>query len=68
MKTYQVIVTRDITESTVIHVQAKSEEEAHEKAEEMLMDAHDLNWEIDDCSESVGSITGCDEVGDDESA
>lgn len=47
MNTYSVIVTRDVTESTVVYVHAKSVEDANEKALDIARDGPDIEWELD---------------------
>jgi hypothetical protein len=54
MPTYKVIITRDITESTVVEVEAKNEEEADEVAHQKLSESMDTKWEVDDGSWNNG--------------
>jgi hypothetical protein len=49
MTKFQVIVTRDITESTFIDVEAASAEEAEELALRQLYEQGETIWEVDDC-------------------
>lgn len=53
---YQVIVTRDVTESTVVVVEADSESEAEDEAlKAITVGDGDTSWEIDDGSWDIGS-------------
>lgn len=47
MPKYTFTVTRDITESTTVTVEADSIDEAH--AEALVMDLDGQDWELDDC-------------------
>lgn len=64
MPTFRVIVTRDVTESTVIEVTAESEEQAETAALDKLHAGTDTEWEIDEGSWNRGSpyITGIDRI------
>lgn len=50
MSKFKVIITRDITESTVIEVEADSPENAEEAALDTLLQQENTEWEIDDGS------------------
>ena len=50
MPRYTVIITRDITESTVVTVQADSPDEAGEAAMDKLYEQEWVDWEVDDGS------------------
>jgi len=50
MAIYKVIITRDITESAVIEVEARNEEEADEAAHDKLNESMDTKWEVDEGS------------------
>lgn len=67
MPTYSVILTRDITESTVVDVQAASSEEAERLAHEKLLETTDAVWRVDDGSWNQSDIyaTGVDPVEED---
>jgi len=64
MPLYRVLVTRDITESRHVKVEAPDEEEAMELAVERAHngDGGDDPWEIDvdSCGSSPAYVTGCD--------
>ena len=62
MPTYSVILTRDITESTVVDVRAASPEEAERLAHEKLLESTDAVWRVDDGSWNQSDIyaTGVD--------
>lgn len=45
---YSVIVTRDMTESTVVEIEATDQAEAQEKAKQFARDNANLTWEPDD--------------------
>ena len=50
MKTFSVCLTRDITESAVVEVRAKDEDEARDKALDMV---GDVEFTDDGCCEGV---------------
>ncbi len=50
MRTFSVTITRDITESTVVEVEAETAEEAEATAQTKLHDAMDTHWELDEGS------------------
>lgn len=50
MPKYKVIITRDITESTVITVEAASPEDAGPLAMDALAEQEWTDWEVDDGS------------------
>tara|TARA_B100000513_G_C11838334_1_gene164978 strand:+ start:345 stop:548 length:204 start_codon:yes stop_codon:yes gene_type:complete len=64
MPTFQVIITRDITESTVIEVDAETKEQAEEAAFEKLLASEDTEWRLDDGSWNNGDayITAVDPI------
>ena len=66
MKTFRVIVTRDVTESTMIEPQAESADQANDKALEIARTfARQFNWTRDDSSEDdpyLGDPEGAEEV------
>ena len=63
MPKYRVILTRDITESTVIEIEAKNQEAACDGAYDVLYNMSDSVWEIDDgCETDPPYVTGVEEV------
>ena len=54
MPRYAVTITRPITESTVVEVEADNPEEAESKAFETLWNASDTLWELDEGSWNLG--------------
>ena len=50
MKTFKVCLTRDITESAVVEVEAQNEDEARDLALDM---AGDVDFTYDECCEGV---------------
>lgn len=50
MKTFTVIVTRDVTESVVLTIEAASSEEASDRALFLVDTDLDQDWEVDDGS------------------
>ncbi len=66
MANYTVITTRDITESTVIEVQAETPEQAEDRAFEKLWASDDTEWRLDDGSWNQGDayVTAVDRVGE----
>lgn len=64
MPTFQVIITRDITESTVIEVDAETKEQAEEAAFEKLLASEDTEWRLDDGSWNNGNayVTAVDPI------
>lgn len=56
MPRYAVVVTRDLTESTTIEVDAPNEEAAEEAALTKLYNSDGADWEIDDGSWNEGGI------------
>lgn len=64
MPKFNVIVTRDCTESTVVDVEAIDAAHAKELAlAEAMSSPHDFEWKPDDFSgdQSLPAVTGCDE-------
>lgn len=49
MPTFHVIITRDITESVVVKIEAGSEEQAEAAALDMFFSGIVLDWKKDDC-------------------
>ena len=66
MPTFRLIITRDVTESTVIEVEAETEEQAETAAFDKLHASTDTEWEIDEGSwnQSDAYVTGIDRVSD----
>ncbi len=65
MATYTVIITRDVTESTVIEVHAETPQQAEDIAFEKLWASDDTEWRIDDGSWNQGDayVTAVDRIG-----
>ncbi len=62
MRQYAVIITRDITESCVAHVDAATPDEARAAAMEWLSKREDPEWAVDDApANSDPYITDCTE-------
>ncbi len=66
MPKFEIIVTRDTTESTFVTVEAKNEDEAREKIEGELADSESLfgptyHYERDECATSDPYITHVEE-------
>mgnify|MGYP003424032035 CR=1 FL=1 len=61
MKKFRFILTRDITESAEVVVEAETEEDAGDKAEEMAF-MGDLEWSVDDNSPKRPYITDTEEL------
>lgn len=66
MPTYTVIVTRDLTESVVVEVEADNEDEAGEEALKKVDNMNEAmwpdglpKWEIDEGSEDTSYISDC---------
>jgi len=64
MATYTVIITRDVTESTVVEVEAGTPEEAEGLAFEKLSNNTDTEWRLDDGSwnQSDACVTAVDRI------
>jgi len=64
MPTFQLIITRDVTESTVIEVDADTREQAEETAFEKLLASDDTEWRLDDGSWNNGDahVTAIDPI------
>jgi hypothetical protein len=64
MQRYAVIITRDITESCVVEVEAVDEDEAREAALDLLSCTEEPGWAVDDCSAQSGDayVTGVEAV------
>jgi len=63
MKSYNIVITRDITESCYLTVEANSESDAEETALQDLSNFDDPKWEVD-CvpSGSAPYVTGIEET------
>ena len=61
MKKFQFIITRDITESCVIIVEGKDEDEATDAALGRVFD-NDIKWETDDGNWARPYITDVEEI------
>lgn len=67
MPKFNVLVTRDCTESTVVDVEAATEAQARKQAwREIMNGPGNFDWVVDDGSGhwSKPKITGCEEVTD----
>jgi len=64
MATYAVIITRDVTESTIVEVEAGTPEEAEGLAFEKLSNSTDAEWRLDDGSWNQGDayVTAVDRI------
>lgn len=64
MSTFQVIITRDVTESAVIEVDADTMAQAEEAAFEKLLASEDTEWRLDDGSWNNGDayVTAVDPI------
>lgn len=64
MPRYSVIITRDVTESTVIQVEAETPVQAETAAFAKLHGSADTEWELDEGSWNKGDsyVTGVDEL------
>lgn len=64
MPRYSVIITRDLTESTVVEVEAETPEQAETAAIDKMHKSAETEWELDEGSWNKGDayITGVDEV------
>jgi len=64
MPRYSVIVTRDVTESTVVEVEAETPEQVEVAALAKLFESADTEWELDEGSWNKGDayVTGVDEL------
>jgi len=64
MPRYSVIITRDVTESTIVQVEAETPEQAEVTAFEKLFNSADTEWELDEGSWNKGDayVTGVDEI------
>ena len=58
------IITRDVTESTIIVVDVEAEEQVEDAALDKLRDNADAEWRLDDGSWNLGDIyvTGIDPI------
>ena len=64
MPRYSVIITRDVTESTIVQVEAEAPEPAETAAIEKLFESTETEWELDEGSWNRGDayVTGVDEI------
>jgi hypothetical protein len=64
MPRYSVIITRDVTESTVVQVEAETPDQAETAAFAKLHGSADIEWELDEGSWNKGDsyVTGVDEL------
>jgi hypothetical protein len=64
MPRYSVIITRDVTESTIVQVEADTPEQAESAAFEKLHERTGTEWELDEGSWTKGNsyVTGVDEL------
>ena len=64
MPRYNVIITRDVTESTVVEVEAEMPEQAEVTALTKLLNSADTEWELDEGSwnKADAYVTGVDET------
>ncbi|WP_096701479.1 hypothetical protein [Magnetospirillum sp. 15-1] len=64
MPRYSVIITRDVTESTVVEAEAETPEQAEVAAFEKLSNSTDTEWELDEGSWNKGDsyVTCVDEL------
>jgi hypothetical protein len=64
MPRYNVIITRDVTESTIVQVEADTPEQAEMAAIAKLHESADTEWELDEGSWNKGDsyVTGVDET------
>lgn len=64
MAAYAVIITRDVTESTIIEVEAGTPEEVEDLAFEKLSNSTDAEWRLDDGSWNQGDayVTAVDRI------
>ena len=64
MARFSVIITRDVTESTIIEVDVEAEEQVEDAALDKLRDYVDAEWRLDDGSwnQSDVYVTGIDPI------
>ena len=64
MPRYSIIITRDVTESTVVEVEVESPEQAASAALEKLFESADAEWDLDEgsCNKGDSYVTGVDEL------
>ena len=63
MATFKVIVTSDLTESCVLHVEADDRIAANDLALDMAREDQSLKWETDDCNPRrpyIGDVDGAE--------
>jgi len=65
MKKFVVKMTRDITESVSIEVEAETADDAEDRAYTVMMETDNLTWEVDDGSaDGIAYASDVTEVGD----
>jgi hypothetical protein len=64
MPRYSVIITRDVTESTIVQVETETPEQAETAAIEKLFESADTEWELDEGSwnKADAYVSGVDEI------
>ncbi|WP_096703334.1 hypothetical protein [Magnetospirillum sp. 15-1] len=64
MPRYSVIITRDVTESTIVQVETETPEQAETAAIEKLFESTDTEWELDEGSwnKADAYVSGVDEI------
>jgi hypothetical protein len=64
MPRYSVIITRDVTESTIVQVEAETPAQAETAAFEKMHESAETEWELDEGSWNKGDayVTGMDET------
>ncbi len=64
MPRYSVIITRDVTESTIVQVEAETPQQAETRAFKKLFNSAETEWELDEGSWNKGDayVTGVDET------
>ncbi len=64
MPRYRVIITRDVTESTIVQVETETPEQAETAAIEKLFESTDTEWELDEGSwnKADAYVSGVDEI------
>lgn len=70
MNTYQVILTRNVTESVVVEVEAEDETKAMDMADDKAgRYGNDVpGWELDSGNFAEVYVTGCDQITEKETA
>jgi hypothetical protein len=64
MPRYSVIITRDVTESTIVQVESETPEQAETAAFEKMHQSTDTEWDLDEGSWNKGDayVTGVEEI------